>query len=131
WSYGDQEIFNQEELIRLFDLSAVNPSPARFSFDKLAWMNQYHINHVISLEELTVRCVPYLREAGLVPAAAEDPATPEHAYVREVVALLKDRLKTLTEVVELTSFFFTEGTEDYPADRLVPRKTDPALVLTG
>ena len=131
WSYGDQEIFTREELIQLFDLKEINPSPARFSFDKLAWMNQYYINHIISLEDLTVRCIPYLRDAGLVPAAAEDPTTPEHAYVRSVVALLKDRLKTLAEVVELTSFFFTEGTEEYPADLLVPRKTEPASVLEG
>ena len=31
----------------------------------------------------------------------------------------------------LTSFFFTEGTEEYPADLLVPRKTEPASVLEG
>ncbi|MDI3341553.1 MAG: glutamate--tRNA ligase [Sphaerobacter sp.] len=129
WSAGDREIFSREELIRLFSLEDINPSPARFSFDKLAWMNQYYINHIISLDDLTIRCIPFLRAAGLVSAAAEDPASPEHAYVRSVVALLKDRLKTLAEVVELTSFFFTEGTEDYPAELLVPKKTEPALVL--
>ena len=131
WSSGDQELFSMEELIEKFELADVSASPARFSFDKLAWMDQYYINHILTLEDLTARCVPYLVGAGLVSAAAEDPASPAHAYVRDVVALVKDRLKTLTEVVELTSFFFSEGTEDYAAETLVPRKTEPAAVHAG
>ena len=31
WSYSDQEIFSKEELVSLFNLSAVNSSPAKFS----------------------------------------------------------------------------------------------------
>ncbi|MBX6341483.1 MAG: glutamate--tRNA ligase [Thermomicrobiaceae bacterium] len=130
WSYNEtQEIFSLAELVEKFRLERVSPSPARFNFDKLNWMNQYYINHILSLDEVTRRCLPYLQEAGLVSAAASDPASPEYAYVREVVALLKDRIKVLTEVVDLTRFFFTEGTEEYPADLLVPKKTDPAKVL--
>lgn len=130
WSYSaDEEIFSREELIASFRLEDVSPSPARFSFDKLAWMNQYYINHILTLDDLTARCVPYLQEAGLVGDAASDPASAEYAHVREVVSLLKDRLKVLTEIVELSSFFFAEETEDYPADLLVPRKTEPAAIV--
>jgi len=134
WSAGDQEFFSTDDLIERFELADVSASPARFSFDKLLWMNQHYINHVLTLEDLTARCVPYLVAAGLVPAAAEDPASPEHARVREVVTLVKDRLKTLTEVVELTDFFFTDGaeaTEEYATETLVPRKTEPAAVRAG
>lgn len=130
WSYSaDQEVFTREQLLEKFELEDVSASPARFNFEKLAWMNQYYINHVLTLDDLTARCVPYLQQAGLVSEAASDPASAEHGYVREVVALVKDRLKVLTEVVELTSFFFTEETEDYPAETLVPRKTEPEAVL--
>lgn len=128
WSCGDQEIFTREELIEKFDLVDVNPSPSRFSFEKLLWMNQQYINHILTLEDLTARCIPYLLQAGLVSEAASDPASAEHAYVQSVIALLKDRMKLLTEVVELTSFFFTEETEAYDASLLVPKKTDPSVV---
>lgn len=128
WSYGDQEIFTREELIEKFDLPDVNPSPSRFSFEKLLWMNQHYINHILTLEDLTARCIPYLQQAGLVSEAASDPASAEHAYVQSVIALLKDRMKLLTEVVELTSFFFTEETEEYDASLLIPKKTEPSVI---
>ncbi|HET9015629.1 MAG TPA: glutamate--tRNA ligase [Thermomicrobiaceae bacterium] len=131
WSSGDQEFFTVDELIEKFSLEDVSASPARFSFDKLLWMNQHYINHVLSLEDLAARCVPYLVAAGLVSPAAVDPGSPEHARVREVVALVKDRLKTLTEVVELTSFFFTESTEEYEPATLVPRKVEPDAARNG
>jgi glutamyl-tRNA synthetase len=128
WSSGDQEIFTREELIEKFDLADVNPSPSRFSFEKLLWMNQHYINHILTLEDLTQRCIPYLQQAGLVSDAAGDPSSAEYAYAQSVIALLKDRMKLLTEVVELTSFFFTEETEPYEPSLLVPKKTEPSAV---
>lgn len=131
WSNGDREIFDRQEMIERFELSDVNPHPARFNFDKLLWTNQYYINHIISLDELAARCVPFLQEAGLVGEAASDPTSSDFAYVREVVALLKDRMKTLAEAPALTSFFFTQDVEDYPPADLVPKKTEPASILTA
>jgi glutamyl-tRNA synthetase len=69
-----------------------------------------------------------LQQAGLVSEAAGDPASAEHAYVQSVIALLKDRMKQLTEVVELTSFFFTDETEAYDATLLIPKKTEPSVI---
>uniref|UniRef100_A0A831TBK5 Glutamate--tRNA ligase n=1 Tax=Thermorudis peleae TaxID=1382356 RepID=A0A831TBK5_9BACT len=129
WAYdAEQEIFSLEELLEKFRLEEVNPHPARFNFEKLLWMNQYYINHILSLDDLAQRCVPLLQEAGLVPPEASDPSTPAYAYVREVVALVKDRLKLLTEVVDLTRFFFAE-VEDYDPELLLARKVEPAVVL--
>ena len=84
---------------------------------------------MLTLDDLTARCVPYLQQAGLAGPAASEPGSPEHAYVRSVVALVKDRLKLLPEVVELTDFFFTAEPEPYDPDLLIPRKTDPELVV--
>lgn len=132
WSYDDQrEIFSLDDLVELFSLERVSPSPARFSFEKLDWMNQYYINHILTLDDVTRRCVPYLQAAGLVTGAAWDPASEEFSAVRAVVALVKDRLKVLTEVADLTAFFFTEGTEDYAIESLIPRKIDPEVVLNA
>jgi len=43
WSYGDQEIFSRQEMIDLFEISAVHGSPAAFNNDKLVWLNQHYI----------------------------------------------------------------------------------------
>jgi glutamyl-tRNA synthetase len=43
WAHGDQEIFSREEMIRLFDVAAVNEAAARFDPDKLRWLNQQYI----------------------------------------------------------------------------------------
>lgn len=132
WSFDDQrEIFSLGDLVELFTLERVSPSPARFSFEKLAWMNQYYINHIVTLDDVASRCVPYLQAAGLVTEAAGEPPSAQFRYVREVVALVKDRLKLLTEVAELTAFFFTEETEDYAVESLIPRKTSPELILNA
>ena len=58
-------------------------------------------------------CQPYL------PAA--DPA-----YLKAVVALEQERLKKLTDITELTSFFFTDQLE-YEASLLVWKKSTPEL----
>jgi glutamyl-tRNA synthetase len=128
WSYDDRtEIFSQDELIEKFDIARVNPSPARYNYDKLLWFNQYYINHIIDLDDLTRRCLPWLRAAGLVDAVAEDESTSEYARARAAVALIKDKMRLLTEAAELTSFFFTEP-DPYDADALVPKKMEPETV---
>src|SRR6059036_319839 len=43
WSHGDQEIFSDEEMIRLFDLADIGRSPARFDFPRLENLNGHYI----------------------------------------------------------------------------------------
>ena len=53
-------------------------------------------------------CLPYLQEAGHV---SKDPTPEELEYVRKVVTLEQQRLKVLSEIVELTRFFFEDELE--------------------
>ncbi len=112
WSYDDKtEIFTREELIRYFDLAGINNSPARFSYERLEWMNAYYIRE-LDADDLAERLVPFLVRAGFA-------ATPNQ--VRPLVPLIQERLKTLAEVVEWTDFFFQE-TLDYDPELLVGKK---------
>src|SRR5690625_2973530 len=43
WSHGDQEIFSQEEMIRLFDIDDINGAASSLNPGKLAWLNQHYI----------------------------------------------------------------------------------------
>ena len=119
WSYDDKtEIFDREELTRYFDLSGVNNSPARFSYERLEWMNGYYIRQ-LGAEDLAQRLVPFLIQAGFVVTADE---------VVPIVPLIRERLKTLTDVVEWTDFFFKEHL-DYDADLLLGKRMNAAESL--
>ena len=122
WSWDDkQEIFGKAELIEKFDLDRVKASSAIFDHQKLEWMNGYYINHVLTLDELTARALPWLERAGLLPGGPPRPGTPEYDYVRDVLALEKERIKRLTEIPELTAYFFVPEVE-YRLDVLVSPK---------
>ncbi|MGH2558909.1 MAG: glutamate--tRNA ligase [Thermomicrobiales bacterium] len=123
WSYdATTEIFSKEDLLEKFSLERVNLSPATFSYEKLTWFNQYYINHILTLDDVTARVAPFLAEAGLVEAGATEPGHRQYAAVRDAVALLKDRLVTLAEAPELMGYFLTEELAAYDPALLVPKK---------
>jgi glutamyl-tRNA synthetase len=123
WSFdGQREFFSKGDLLELFSLEKVNPSPAKFDFEKLKWFNQQYINHVLSVDELTERVMPFLERAGVLDQiSAADP----RPLVRETVALYKDRLTTLAEAAELYRPFLLEEVDSYDAAKLIPKKGDP------
>ena len=45
WSYGDQEIFSIDEMLRLFDPKDINKSPSRYNKEKLDWLNSHYIKN--------------------------------------------------------------------------------------
>jgi glutamyl-tRNA synthetase len=119
WSYDDKtEIFTREELIRYFDLSGINNSPARFSYERLEWMNAYYIRQ-LDAGDLAQRLVPFVNQAGFNVAASD---------LRPLVPLIQERLKTLTEAVNWIDFFLKEDLE-YDAHLLVGNKMSAAESL--
>jgi glutamyl-tRNA synthetase len=112
WSYDDKtEIFTREELIRYFDLSGINKSPARFSYERLEWINAYYIRQ-LDAGDLAQRLVPFMSRAGFEVAPA---------VLRPMVPLIQERLKTLAEAVNWIDFFFQKDLE-YDAQLLVGNK---------
>lgn len=104
WNDGtEQEVFTRAELIEKFDLTRVQKSPARFDEKRLLWLNGQHIR-LLSLDDLM------LRAESFWPASAIDVSDEQR---REVLALVQDRLKTLTDLPILSSYFFTEPTPDW------------------
>src|SRR3989441_1336009 len=91
WSHGDEEIFDRAQLVQWFDVSHINPAPARFDADKLRWINHEHIKRLADAE-LGSRLVPYLRRSGLEVENGPDPTA--------VAALLRERAATLSEMAD-------------------------------
>ncbi|MBA2277726.1 MAG: glutamate--tRNA ligase [Chloroflexia bacterium] len=132
WSLDDHtEVFSLDDLLAHFTIERVSPSPSTFDRPKLDWMNQYYINHILTVDDLTGRVIPFLNRAGLIADGAADASHPAFAQVRAATALLKDRLTRLDEAPELMSYFLRDEVEPYDAALLVPKKTEPAVALSA
>lgn len=103
WSHGDQEIFTRQELIEKFSWKHVQSSAAVFNPDKLLWINAEYIKHSPPAEVATA-LVPFLEAAGLKDHVAA--VSPE--WLAQLVVLVKERTKTLVEMVEWVRPYFGE-----------------------
>ena len=93
WSYDDkQEIFTIPELIEKFSLERVNPSPARFSFEKLDWMNAQYLARM-PVDALGRRVRALLDDAGL----AGSPIVHEQVSFHRLLELLRPRARYVGE----------------------------------
>jgi glutamyl-tRNA synthetase len=123
WSLdGTTEMFSREDLLETFTLERVNPSPGTFDYHKLRWFNQQYINHVLTVEDLTLRVMPFLAEAGLIGPGPFAPDDPDFVRVLPVAGLLKDRLETLADAPQLMAYFLQPELEPYDPALLVPKK---------
>lgn len=114
WNPGtEKEIFSMKELIKEFSLEKMTKSGAIFNIERLDWMNGYYIRQK-SIEDLTKLCIPYLIDAKLISPKGKkyqiretDEEISEN-QLQNIVRLSQERLKKLSEIGELTSFFFKE-----------------------
>ena len=107
WAYDDQkEVFTREELLELFDLETVTPSPAVFDFQKLSWLNGVHLRE-LSPEEYADRVVEYVRDAGL---------DWDEELVRRAAPLVQEKIEKLDQFPNYTRFFFEEVSPAVPLD---------------
>lgn len=97
WSAGDQEIFSRDALIAQFDFESIQKSPAAFSEDKLAWLNQHYL-----------KTMPSTQGGALLQAhlAHQGVAASDSEQVAAVFALQSARYKTLVEMAEASLYFF-------------------------
>lgn len=104
WNDGtEQEIFSKDELIEKFSLERVQRSGARFDEKRLLWMNGQWIRR-LSIDDL------YERVANYWPESA---SSHDSDYKKQVLQLVQDRLKTLTDLPIMTSYFFEEPTTNW------------------
>src|SRR5919204_136504 len=123
WSKDEKTTFlSKEELIEAFDLERVSSNPARFDTQKLEWMNNHYIR-ALDDEDLAARCLHFLSVAGL---------TPELDLLRRAMPHVSERMKYLTESVELLRFLFSDDVEpNEKAAELVGKAPDGYLAAVG
>ncbi len=102
WSKDAETTFlSKGELVEAFDLDRVSSNPAAFDTDKLTWMNNHYIQRLDD-DDLAARCLHFLSVAGL---------SPEPDLLRRAMPIVKERMKTLKQSVELLTFLFTDDLE--------------------
>ncbi|MGJ8694502.1 MAG: glutamate--tRNA ligase [Thalassotalea sp.] len=102
WSHGDQEIFSREEMIELFDLTGCNRAPSAFNTDKLIWVNQHYMK---SLDP------SYVAEHLAWHMADQGINTDNGPTLADIVKVQADRVKTLKEMAQISSYFYQDFTE--------------------
>lgn len=125
WSYGDQEVFSIDEMVKYFDLNNVNSSPSAFDMTKLTWINEQHIK-MAKKEHLATHLSPFVAELGC--DLSQGPALDEVAH------LLRDRAKTLAEMAQGAVYFYSDF-EEFEAGaakkHLRPAAREALLTLYG
>ncbi|MCG2610401.1 glutamate--tRNA ligase [Flavobacterium sp. SM15] len=97
WNDGtDQELFSLEELVQKFDLGRVHKAGAKFDPEKNKWFNQHYLK-LQSDESLADKFLTILTEKGIAT---------DKEYVTKVVASVKERATFVTDLYELSDFFF-------------------------
>jgi glutamyl-tRNA synthetase len=113
WSLDDRtEIIDRDTFIRHFSLERIVKNPAIFNFDKLAWMSGVYIRS-LSVEDFANRAAPFL-ERAVAPI--------DRGYLVRIVPLIQERIKLLSEAVDMAGFFFVEGELEYPLAHLLGKR---------
>ncbi len=102
---NDEELLSLDKLETEFDISGLGSSPAVFDLEKLDYLNGYYLRQK-SIKELTELCRPYLTKAFNIQDIDE-----------RIIALSQERLKKLSDISELSNFFFKKI--KYPRNLLI------------
>ena len=103
WSHGDDEKFSREQLVEWFDLEHVNRAPAQYNLDKLLWLNGEYMKEADDAR-LAALVAPRIEARGGTLAGGPP--------LERVVALFKDRARTLNELADGALLFYGEPSQD-------------------
>jgi glutamyl-tRNA synthetase len=128
WSAGDDlEFFSPTQLAELFDITRVQPNPARFDPKKCLAINGDWIRH-ISADDLARRLVPYLVAVGALDG---DPTPEQVAVIDAAVPLVQERMETLKSGAKQLRFLLVDdaafAVDPEDRERVLTDDARPAL----
>jgi glutamyl-tRNA synthetase len=110
WSHGDDEIISTEQAIQWFNLESIGKSAARMDYKKLDNLNGHYIRETADLA-LAAEVTAFL--------ARETPprilSVTARRRLEAAMGALKERAKTLVELIQGAEFLFTDGPRDLDA----------------
>lgn len=112
----DEDIFSMDEMVEAFDISQVNPNPARFDVKKATAINATHIR-MLDEDDFARRVVPFLHRESLVSAERFEDLLPREQEILVAAApLVQTRVQVLAEAAGMLAFLFTLDDEIVVAD---------------
>ncbi len=94
---GEQELFSKEELIQEFSLERINKAGAKFDIEKAKWFNQQYLKS--SSDDELAQALMGNTELAI-----------DFDLARRIVAMMKERITFLSEIMVSGSFFFEAPT---------------------
>jgi glutamyl/glutaminyl-tRNA synthetase len=112
----DREVLVRDEMVAEFALKRVQKGGAVFNEEKLSWLNLQHMR-ALPVETVMESLVPFIP-----PEWRKRPA-----FLKRVVEVERNRMKTLQEFAELANPFFE--LPEYPASLLIWKETAKEQVI--
>ncbi|KRM95924.1 glutamyl-trna synthetase [Liquorilactobacillus aquaticus DSM 21051] len=105
WSpVGEKEIFNQKELIKMFDPKRLSRSPASFDGKKLEWVNNQYVKNAKE-DSIVDSSLKQLIKAGHISA---NPDSKTIEWARKLISMYKQQMSYTGQIVDLADVFFNE-----------------------
>ncbi len=112
WSpEGGEEIIGRAQMIEQFDLDRISKTAAIYDIKKLTWINGHYLREA-DLEVVVDLMLPRLKRRGLADES-------QRGYLRDVIVAVRTRVRTLTELEDAVSYYFTD---DFPYEEKGSRK---------
>jgi glutamyl-tRNA synthetase len=127
WSHGDDEIIPTDKAIEWFNLESIGKSAARMDYKKLDSLNGHYIRSMEdgALAQEVVALLAHEKPPRILSSLAE-------SRLLSAMPLLKERAKTLLELIAGAEFLFADGPQalDEAAAKLLTPETRARLAQT-
>lgn len=131
WTPPDatKELMTLDEMVELFDLDRVSSTPAVYDTTKMTWMNGQYMR-MRTIEQLIDLYVPTASRFGL---GTEDGLRSRGPWLEKVMLALRERSKTVDEMVESSAVFFRAPSEydEAGAKKLFSKSGVAPLLVKG
>mgnify|MGYP003587312623 CR=1 FL=1 len=108
WAPGnEQEIFSLEETCKQFKFEKMSKKAAVYDTKKLTWLNGQYLS-TLPMSAILPEVTPFFIKAGLVD---DNWLKINAAYFEKLVDVVRVRVKTLQEVVDASTYFFSDVKE--------------------
>ena len=112
WSHGNDELFSTADAISWFDFSGIGKSPSRLDFKKLNNVSAHHIK-TSSDEMVSNDLFAYAKEIGV------EISENNKLKITKSISLVRDKSKTLCDVLDKCHFIFTALPIDFDEKSLI------------
>ncbi|WP_375620792.1 glutamate--tRNA ligase [Bartonella sp. AA97HXZ] len=107
WSHGDDELMSLKDMISWFDIEDINKGAARFDLKKLDSINGHYMR-MSNDQELFDAALNILPETDRGAQIIERLDEKRRVQFLKAIPHLKERSKTLCELIDNASFIFTQ-----------------------